>query len=74
MADAAYLAFRRTLAAAIAETLEWWQHNHPGQPFDPGTLTGLCPRRFPVNRAGLTLLSLDERLWERGRARYGAHR
>lgn len=58
--------FLMQLTAAVTETLSTWGCNH-----SPDTLVGLCPRRFPVSRDGKTLLTVDEVLWQRGRARYG---
>lgn len=72
--DRAYLTFRRTLTAGIAETRQWWQRNHPNQPLDAGVATGLCPRRFPEDRAGRMVLNADERMWQRGRDRFEARR
>lgn len=66
--------FLMRLTGQIADTLHRWQSNRPGAALSPETLTGLCPRRFPVNSKGQMLLGLDERLWERGRARYGVRR
>lgn len=58
-------AFRRDLLAAIERTWRDWGTDRSAE-----VLTGLCPRRFPLNRAGQMLLSLDEQLWATGRARY----
>jgi len=66
----AYANFRRLLTASTAETLAWWAANYPNRPLDAGVATGLCPRRFPTDRAGRIVLSADERLWAAGRTRY----
>lgn len=66
--------FIATLSAQVDSTLRWWSITHPDRPLDPGVATGLCPRRVPTNRHGQAVLGLDERLWERGRARYGVRR
>lgn len=66
--------FLTALAGQIDGTLRWWAANHPDKPLDPGVATGLCPRRCPVSRSGKWLTHVDEALWERGRARYGAPR
>ena len=64
--NAAYATFRSHLLASTEGTKQRWGAR------SPDTLTGLCPRRFPVNAAGQVVLSLDERLWAQGRMRYMA--
>lgn len=66
--------FLAALTAQVAETRRWWDATHPDRPLDPDAATGLCGRRFPVNRQGQTHISLDERLWAAGRQRYAAPR
>lgn len=68
MTDPAFARFLRDLTVSVTTTTRAWGDRNPD------VLVGMAPRRFPVNRAGQILLSLDETLWLRGRLRYGVKR
>ncbi len=69
--DPTWLDYRRSLFASISEVMIWWTQNHPGKRLEPESLTGLCGRRFPINRKGQTVINADEQLWARGRLTKG---